>query len=476
MDGPHHHVWSSHDGPRITQVLRAHRVSRGSLEIGCRHFGFRRYLQQMSAMTGALIHAAMHRPGRSKKTLRPSIHCATPCPSEACEHASSREGIGEDSHHVRFAVNALSQITVPPNAFHPVALIGSGAGADRSAGCRPDGLLSWFGGVRLRLAEPMLLGPGFHNRSISSAWILSIAPLVSCWARCSDARDHLAGGKLVRRRGRRPCRSRTLILSERPLHERCRSACPDRSSKTAFLTILVYLIRAAVRFHRRCGFNRLSWSPRIAVWVRNISRLRRCGFRSPAAYQGERKRTRQSCSPPACDRGVSYRSVVNTRDSPVRVCFHVAHAQAGSPARCPIDRAGRKTSCRWCERALFTSVMAGLGPAIHVFITEIAVTRAARTQAGMTNLPHNLNGVPVHPVGFASGRVVDRQTLQRGLAAPACVRRAGSAIDGHHLIRREPRAETSSPRASNALARPFVGDAETGWRSTRHGVFAIGPV
>ncbi len=83
----------------------------------------------------------------------------------------------------------------------------------------------------------------------------------------------------------------------------------------------------------------------------------------------------------ACDRGVRIDPDRQPGDAAVRHGVHGSHAQAALRPAAGIDRAGAEDErAGGVSERRFTSVMAGLVPAIHVFITEMLLRRGCPTQ------------------------------------------------------------------------------------------------
>ena len=176
------------------------------------------------------------------------------------------------------AVKALSQILSPPMRSILWRSIGLALVLIVVLAIGLQRLLSWFATYGEGWAEAML-GPGFHTPLNVLAWIVSIAAGlgVVLGAVSPDARDHLAGGERVRRRGRRPCRARTLSgrTSRRgaAVWSRHDRGHQDRAADDPGLSD-----RAALRVRWPAPASSPSSSRPPGCWDGNISSSRRCGF------------------------------------------------------------------------------------------------------------------------------------------------------------------------------------------------------
>ena len=167
----------------------------------------------------------------------------------------------------------------------------------------------------------------------------------------ADARDHLAGGERVRRRGRRPCRARALSggTSRRGAAVR---ACHDRRRQDRGADDPGLSDRAAVRAFRRRRLSHFLHRDRVAVGS-GIFRARGDALPPARRSQGdaERKRRRHfHCRPD--HRGLRVDPSRQSGDAAVRHGVHGPHAQALERTGAGTDRAaGERPACQWRELA-----------------------------------------------------------------------------------------------------------------------------
>ena len=186
------------------------------------------------------------------------------------------------------AVKALTQILSPPMRSILWRSIGLALVLVTVLAIGLQRLLSWFA-VNGEAWLEALLGPGFHTSINVLAWIVSIAAGlgVVLGRYFPDARDHLAGGERVRRRGRRSCRAQALSGRAPGVALPLGVAIPE-GIKTALLTVLVYLIALPFVLFAGAGFLIFFFA---TAWLlgREYFELAAMRFRPPAEAKAMRK-------------------------------------------------------------------------------------------------------------------------------------------------------------------------------------------